>query len=93
MDIISDHTYVNRYKNKWCIEHIKNERYLLNMSEDALKFCRFGGMPGKDLDKYNLGYIDPVGGPFITIGDKIDDKPIMRIMDTDAGIVFDVAEE
>ena len=36
---------------------------------------------------------DPSGGPYICLGTKVDDKPVVKIASTDVGFVVEVGEE
>ena len=44
-------------------------------------------------DTTKIDMIDPSGGPYICLGTKVDDKPIVKIVSTDVGFVVEVGEE
>lgn len=46
----------------------------------TLEHFRVGGLEGQDhVDMENIGFIDPSGGPFISVGGEIEGKKIKRI--------------
>jgi len=45
-----------------------------------MKWCRYGGNEGDEsVDTSNLGMFDPSGGPYVTLGMTINDKPITKL--------------
>jgi len=82
----SNMVYTNRYRDeyKWIPE---GDAYRFEMSGDSMQYCRYGGKEGDDgLDINDLGMFDPSGGPYVSLGDTIDDKPITRLSVTLDGI-------
>jgi len=82
----SNINYTNRYNDtyKWIAE---DDSYRFEMSGDSMHYCRYGTKEGDDeLDITDLGMFDPSGGPYVTLGMTIDDKPITRLYVTMDGI-------
>lgn len=45
-----------------------------------LKYWRFGGRDGQSvMDESNLGFVDPAGGPFVSVGSNINGEEIVNI--------------
>jgi hypothetical protein len=41
-----------------------------NMDEEHIKYMRFGGKEGQDgIDRTDLGFFDPSGGPFVAVSE------------------------
>lgn len=58
-----------------------------------LKHWRFGGKEGqKHLDVNDLGFVDPSGGPFISVGEVIDGRKVKRISVDDEKILFHMGD-
>ena len=56
-----------------------------------LTHWRYGGRDGQErLDFSDLGFVDPSGGPFISVGGEIEGRKIVRIMADPEGILFKV---
>ena len=55
-----------------------------------LEYWRFGGREGVEMDMNNLGFVDPSGGPFISIGYEIEGRKVTNIASTKDGIIFTV---
>jgi len=82
----SNTEYTNRYndKYKWVPE---DGAYRFEMSGDSMHYCRYGGKEGDtELDITDLEMFDPSGGPYVSLGDTIDDKPITKLSVTMDGI-------
>lgn len=59
--------------------------------EGDLSYWRFGCREGQDsVDWTNLGFVDPSGGPFISVGMKLDGRPIRTIRVDGEKILFEV---
>lgn len=72
----------NRYKviNK-LIEFNENEFYLELGDPKELDFCRVGWNPDEhSYEDKEFIFIDPSGGPFITIGTKFEEVPDMKVI-------------
>ena len=74
-----------------------NSRSFVPVSENIYKFegetlySRFGGHEyAESVDTNDLGFFDPDGGPFISVGFPIGDKKVKRIMSKDDGVYFEV---
>lgn len=78
----------NRHGDEYRFVKITENTYTI---EGDLKYWRYGGQEGQErLDYTNLGFVDPSGGPFISIGYPIEGRKVTRIhmmLDT---IYFDV---
>jgi hypothetical protein len=58
-----------------------------------LQYWRYGGKEGEErIDLDNLGFADPSGGPFISVGYIIDGRPIKRIYVQGDKLMFEVQE-
>ena len=56
-----------------------------------LKYWRYGGKENQEaMDWNDLGFVDPSGGPFISVGDKIENQKITRISLDGDKIYFEV---
>jgi len=83
----SNTEYTNRYndKYKWIPE---DGAYRFEMSGDSMSYCRYGVKEGDDrLDLTALGMFDPSGGPYVSLGMTIDDKPITKLSVTLSGVI------
>ena len=75
----SNKVYKNRYGGEYQWDPVESG-YIFNMEESAMDYCRMGGKEGQEgLDVNNLGMFDPSGGPFVTLGTKVDGKAITKI--------------
>jgi len=84
----SQKTYNNRYGDEYTWTKINENTYRFDMNGESMKYSRFGGKEGQtEVDMSDLGMFDPSGGPYVTIGMKIDDQLISRIY-TDKENVF-----
>ena len=62
----------NRYGVEYTFVKYYDKLYRFNMSEEGMKYSRYGGKEGQDgIDRTDLGFFDPSGGPFVAIGSKI----------------------
>lgn len=67
----------NRYGDVYDFKKIGDNEYTIT---GDLKYWRFGGKEGQqDIDMTDLGFVDPSGGPFISVGMKIEQREIVRI--------------
>ena len=56
-----------------------------------LTYWRYGGREDqKQMDFMDLGFVDPSGGPFISVGGEIEGRRIVRISEVDRRILFEV---
>ena len=59
-------------------EAVDDETYIIR---GPLKYWRYGGKEGQErIDPSDLGFVDPSGGPFITLGYGISGKKVTKIM-------------
>ena len=62
----------NRYGVEYSFVKYDDNLYRFNMDEEHMKYMRFGGKEGQDgIDRTDLGFFDPSGGPFVVVGSKI----------------------
>jgi hypothetical protein len=62
----------NRYGVEYTFVKYDDNLYRFNMDEEHIKYMRFGGKEGQDgIDRTDLGFFDPSGGPFVAVGSKI----------------------
>lgn len=80
----------NRYGNEYHFEKTGDNEYTI---KGELEYWRFGGREGVEgLNMNDLGFVDPSGGPFISIGYEIDGHKVERISSTQEGIFFHVTQ-
>ena len=78
----------NRYGDEY--EFVKVDENTFKIVGD-LKYWRFGGKEGQEhVDDNDLGFVDPSGGPFISIGYKIEGRPVKHISAVGDEIFFGV---
>ncbi len=78
----------NRYGNEYWFEQVGPNTYTI---KGDLNYWRYGGKEGEDaLDESDLGFVDPSGGPFISMGYKIEGRPVVKISSADGEIYFEV---
>jgi hypothetical protein len=76
----------NRYGNEY--EYVVIDDNTMTIKGD-LEYWRFGGREGTSgVDMNDLGFIDPSGGPFISVGMVIDGKTINKISNTSNGFML-----
>lgn len=78
----------NRYGDSYQFIQVDNNTYTI---EGDLKYWRYGGREGQhSVDLNDLGYVDPSGGPFISLGFVIEGKKITKIKCIEDKIYFEV---
>lgn len=78
----------NRYGDEYSFEKVADDTYTI---VGDLKYWRCGGKEGQSgIDDQDLGFVDPSGGPFISVGGKIDGREIVRIRTQGESFLFDV---
>lgn len=78
----------NRYGVEYHFEPVSDNTYTI---EGDLDYWRYGAREGQDgMDWSDLEFVDPSGGPFISIGAKIEGREIVRIYLKDEKIFFEV---
>jgi hypothetical protein len=78
----------NRYGDEYTFEKVNENTYTI---KGDLKYWRFGGKEGQEkFDDTDLGFVDPSGGPFISIGYKIEGRPVKRIRADAESVSFEV---
>ena len=79
----------NRYGDIYHFEKLSENTYTI---VGDLKYWRYGGREGqKQMDMSDIGFVDPSGGPFISIGDVIEGRRVTRIrVDSGEQILFEV---
>ena len=89
----SNQKYTNRNRDQYWFEKVSPTMYRFVMEGDSMKYCRTGGKEGQEsIDPSDLGMFDPSGGPYIGLGTKVDDKPVVAISSTDTGFVVGVTQ-
>ncbi len=67
----------NRQGDEYSFEKVGDNTYTI---VGELRGWRFGGREGQvNLDLGDLGFVDPSGGPFISVGSVIESRRIIRI--------------
>jgi hypothetical protein len=78
----------NRYGDEYWFEQTSDNVYTI---KGDLKYWRYGGKEGQDtLDDSDLGFVDPSGGPFISVGYQINGRTVKRISAHGDEIFFEV---
>lgn len=78
----------NRYGDEY--EFVKVDENTYTIKGD-LKYWRFGGKEGQErVDDNDLGFVDPSGGPFISMGYMIEGRPVKKISAVGDEIFFGV---
>jgi len=78
----------NRYGDVYGFRKLTDNTYTI---EGDLSYWRFGGREGQEqMDMSDLGYVDPSGGPFISIGYTIESRMVKRISLINEQIIFEV---
>ena len=82
----------NRYGEEYSFVKTGDNEYTISSGD--LNHWRFGGREGVEgLDMNNLGFVDPSGGPFISIGYEIEGRKVTNIASNSEGIFFTVEAE
>jgi len=67
----------NRYGDEYNFVKVNDNTYTI---VGNLNYWRYGGKEGQNgIDDNDLGFVDPSGGPFISIGYKIEGRTVNRI--------------
>ena len=78
----------NRYGDEYTFEKIDDNTYTI---VGDLKYWRYGGREGPDqMDFSDLGFVDPSGGPFVSIGYQIEGRKVNRIRALGEQLFFEV---
>ena len=79
----------NRYGDIYHFEKLSENTYTI---VGDLKYWRYGCREGQQqMDMNDIGFVDPSGGPFISIGDVIEGRRVTRIrVDSGEQILFEV---
>jgi hypothetical protein len=81
----------NRYGTEYVFEKTGDNTYTI---KGDLKWWRYGGREGVEgVNQNNLGFVDPSGGPFISMGYEIEGRKITNIAVNSEGIFFTVEEQ
>lgn len=71
----------NRYKvGNRLIEFRENEFYLEFSNPEEANFCRVGWDNEHSYEDKEYIFVDPSGGPFITIGSEFEEVPDMKVI-------------
>ncbi len=78
----------NRYGDEYTFEKVNDNTYTI---VGDLKYWRYGGREGQDqMDLNDLGFVDPSGGPFVSVGSIIEGRKINKIRAKGEHIYFEV---
>jgi hypothetical protein len=79
----------NRHGDVYHFEKVNDNTYTI---VGDLSYWRYGGLEGQEsVDFSNLGFVDPSGGPFISLGYPIENRRVTRIQVVDEQILLEVA--
>lgn len=79
----------NRYGDEYSFLKLSDNTYTI---VGDLKYWRYGGREGQEqMDLTDLGFVDPSGGPFISVGSVIEGRKISKIQLAGDQLVFEVA--
>jgi hypothetical protein len=78
----------NRYGNEYTFEKVDENTYTI---VGELSYWRYGGREGQpEMDFSDLGFVDPSGGPFISVGYVIEGRKVNRIRAVGEQLFFEV---
>ena len=78
----------NRYGEEYEFKKIDENTYTI---VGDLKYWRYGGREGQEkMDFNDLGFVDPSGGPFISVGYTIEGRKVNRIRAVGEQLFFEV---
>jgi hypothetical protein len=79
----------NRYGDEYSFLKLSDNTYTI---VGDLKYWRYGGREGQEqMDLTDLGFVDPSGGPFISVGSIIEGRKVTKIQLAGDQLVFEVA--
>jgi hypothetical protein len=83
--------FKNRYGNEYYFEEVSPNTFAI---KGDLNYWRYGGKEGQEgINDSDLGFVDPSGGPFISVNEyRIMGRLVKRIHTSGEDILFDVAE-
>lgn len=71
----------NRYYKNVYLEQISDDEYQLHGPDDAFSYMRLGY--NNDKNGYtSINFIDPDGGPFLSVGSKINENNVISFINT-----------
>ncbi len=81
----------NRHGDEYSFQKLSENTYTI---VGDLKYWRYGGREGQQqMDMSDVGYVDPSGGPFISLGSFIDGRRVVRIrVENGKQVLFEVEE-
>ena len=78
----------NRYGNEYTFEKVDENTYTI---VGELSYWCYGGREGQpEMDFSDLGFVDPSGGPFISVGYVIEGRKVNRIRAVGEQLFFEV---
>lgn len=81
----------NRYGVEYSFEPISEGVFEFKMDPKEMQYCRCGGKPNQEgIDFNDLGFFDPPGGPWISIGQPIEGKNVVKISSVEGKILLTV---
>jgi hypothetical protein len=80
--------FKNRYGDEYWYNPVSADTVRV---EGDLGYWRFGGREGQEgIVDDDLGFVDPSGGPFITLGSMVEGRRVVRIRSEPTGIYLDL---
>jgi len=79
----------NREGVEYSFQKINNDEFKI---VGDLKHWRYGGKDGQaEIDTNDLGFVDPSGGPFISVGSLLNGRKVTNIrIDADSSFIFEL---
>ena len=82
----------NRHGVEYSFVKYDDNLYRFNMSEEGMKYMRYGGKDYQEGIDYNdLGMFDPSGGPYVGIGSLVEGRVVEHIRSADETFIVKVA--
>ena len=83
----------NRYGKEFSFEKVNETTYKFVMAEEDMLYMRCGGKRGQNgIDENDLGFFDPPGGPFVSVGYEVEGKSVTKIMRNKEGFFVEVEQ-
>lgn len=79
----------NRYHSKLWLEFIEDNKWVLKGDNDAMDYYRVG----YEHDNKSIRFIDPSGGPFLSVGTIVNGKKITSIERGTSDYIFILEDE
>ena len=84
--------FKNRYGDEYYFDELSPNTFAI---KGELKYWRYGGKEGQEgINESDLGFVDPSGGPFISVNNfRVMGRLVNRIHTSGEDILLDVEEE